>query len=72
MQLLNLKPLAFIGVLSYSLYLIHQVALFALTAVVPAPVPRTLLALLIALVLAWLMRELVEKPCARLRKHFNA
>jgi len=72
MRLLNLKPLAFVGVLSYSLYLIHQVALFALTSVIAAPVPRALLALLIALALAWLMREVVEKPCARLRKHFNA
>jgi len=72
MRLLNLKPFAFIGMLSYSLYLIHQVALFALTTVVVEPVPRALLALLLALGLAWLMREVVEKPCARLRKHFNA
>ena len=72
MRLLNLKPLAFVGVLSYSLYLTHQIALFALAAAVPAPAPRALLALVLAFVAAVLMRELLDKPCARLRKHFNA
>jgi len=72
MRPLNLKPLAFVGVLSYSLYLTHQVALYAMVTLVPAPIPRALLALVLAFAAALLIRELLDKPCARLRRHFNA
>lgn len=69
-RILNLRPVAFAGVLSYSLYLVHHVVLdafFAHDAFGPAAV-RALLALLASFALAWGIYELLEKPCARLRK----
>jgi peptidoglycan/LPS O-acetylase OafA/YrhL len=68
-RFLNLKPVAFIGVLSYSLYLIHQVLLAAIETLLPAlpGIVRAVLTLAAALALAWLMHRFVERPCARLR-----
>jgi peptidoglycan/LPS O-acetylase OafA/YrhL len=71
---LNFRPIAFAGVLSYSLYLIHLVVLGGLAqnlgSGLPAPV-EAVIALTITLVLAWLMFEVVEKPCARLRRRLR-
>ena len=68
-RFLNLKPVAFIGVLSYSLYLIHQVLLHAVEALLPQQhaMFRALLALFISVCVAWLIHLFIEKPCARLR-----
>jgi peptidoglycan/LPS O-acetylase OafA/YrhL len=73
-KVLNYRPVAFVGVLSYSLYLIHQVVLFALT---PLLEPRlgallnALVGLAVSLGLAWLVHLCVELPFARLRKRFS-
>jgi peptidoglycan/LPS O-acetylase OafA/YrhL len=68
-RFLNFKPVAFIGVLSYSLYLIHQVLLYAVEALLPQwhPLFRASVALAAALCLAWMLYAFIEKPCARLR-----
>jgi len=74
-RVLNLRPLAFVGVLSYSLYLIHQVVLYAVASHaggrlgVPA---IALVSLAITLALAWGVYEAIEKPCARLRRRLVA
>ena len=74
MKALNYRPIAFVGVLSYSLYLIHQVVLFALA---PFLEPRfgavfaAAVGLTISLLLAWLVHLCVERPFARMRKRFS-
>jgi peptidoglycan/LPS O-acetylase OafA/YrhL len=67
---LNAKPVAFVGVLSYSLYLIHQVTLFAFGYSFPSlhAVPRGIVALATSFVLAVAIYYFVEQPCARVRK----
>jgi peptidoglycan/LPS O-acetylase OafA/YrhL len=75
MQVLNLRPIAFVGVLSYSLYLIHQVMFFALSdRLAPSigVVACAVITLVLSLALAWLVQITIEKPCARLRRRFSA
>jgi peptidoglycan/LPS O-acetylase OafA/YrhL len=69
-RLLNAGPVAFVGVLSYTLYLVHQVALFGVAFELPAldPVRRSILALLLSFFVALAIHRFVEKPCARIRK----
>jgi peptidoglycan/LPS O-acetylase OafA/YrhL len=70
---LNTRPMAFLGVLSYSLYLIHQVVLAILEHGMPAlPLfPRAIVAFAVTLGLSFSVYHLVEKPCARLRKRLS-
>lgn len=73
MRVLNYRPIAFIGVLSYSLYLIHQVVLFALGPLTDPKIGQvgtSLLGLAVSLVLAWGVHVWIEQPFARLRKRF--
>jgi peptidoglycan/LPS O-acetylase OafA/YrhL len=72
-RLLNWPPLAFVGVLSYSLYLMHHAIIFAVGRVYPSldKAERGGLALAICVVLAWLMYVFVERPCARLRRRLT-
>jgi peptidoglycan/LPS O-acetylase OafA/YrhL len=69
-RVLNLPFLRHLGVLSYSLYLIHHVALYFFEAQLPHlnAVPRALLALAVSLALAEAIQRFIERPCARLRR----
>jgi peptidoglycan/LPS O-acetylase OafA/YrhL len=69
-RLLNARPVAFIGVLSYSLYLIHQVVLYSLDYMYPwvPSLQRGLMGLVIAFAAAVVIHYAIEKPCARVRK----
>jgi peptidoglycan/LPS O-acetylase OafA/YrhL len=69
-RLLNLRLVKRIGVLSYSLYLLHQVVLFAVEKqfVTWHPLGRGILALAVALVLSEAIQRFVEEPCARIRR----
>ena len=69
-RVLNARPVAFVGVLSYTLYLVHQVVLFALFYWLPSTrdTPRAILAFAIAFAIAVIVHRLVEVPCARIRK----
>ena len=63
-RMLAMKPFVFVGLISYSLYLVHQPILaFARVAWLQDP-PATVLAacLLASLVLAWLCWRFVEQP----------
>ncbi|MGO9838165.1 MAG: acyltransferase family protein [Polyangiaceae bacterium] len=72
-RILNWQPIRFVGTLSYSLYLVHQVVLAAvqrhahLGVIAQAPT-----ALLISFAVSWAMYIIVEKPCARLRRRLSA
>lgn len=71
-RILNLRPVAFIGTLSYSLYLLHPTVLFAADQWLGWPaVPGGALALGISLALALAIHYLIEKPCARLRRRLS-
>jgi peptidoglycan/LPS O-acetylase OafA/YrhL len=70
---LNYKPMRFVGTLSYSLYLIHQVALAAVDQHLRlGRVAGAFVALLVSLALAFAMYRVVEKPCAKLRRRLSA
>ena len=73
MRLLNQRHIAFVGVLSYSLYLVHHVVIYTVHARLPAvhPVAQGALALVVSLAYALLSYRYVEKPFARLRKRFR-
>jgi peptidoglycan/LPS O-acetylase OafA/YrhL len=72
-RLLNSRPVAFLGVLSYSLYLLHYGVILevrhSLTSAAPAA--QAIIALVISVTLAWLIHLIVEQPCARLRKRLT-
>ena len=69
---MNWRPIAFLGVLSYTLYLVHVVLVaLAFAWKVPHAWLRALVALSLSLMVAWVMYEVVEKPCARLRKRLT-
>jgi peptidoglycan/LPS O-acetylase OafA/YrhL len=68
-RLLNWRPMRFVGTISYSLYLVHQVVLKAVQQ--HSSLDRAAsggVALLVSLAIAWAMQVAVEKPCANLRK----
>jgi peptidoglycan/LPS O-acetylase OafA/YrhL len=69
-RFLNAGPVAYVGVLSYTLYLVHQVALYCVAFQLPAldPVSRSILAMLVSFIVALAIHGLVEKPCARIRR----
>jgi peptidoglycan/LPS O-acetylase OafA/YrhL len=74
MRPLNFRPIAFLGVLSYSFYLVHQVVLAAVKHELAGlgAGTRALCALAISLAVAWILYVAVDKPCARLRRRLQA
>jgi peptidoglycan/LPS O-acetylase OafA/YrhL len=67
--LLSWEPLKQIGVLSYSLYLIHYTILGTTWKLAPGhPILSGVLAFVVSVALAMLMNRAIEKPCARLRR----
>jgi peptidoglycan/LPS O-acetylase OafA/YrhL len=70
-RVLNYRAVAFIGVLSYSLYLVHGVVLEVVRRLWKPVHGLTTLAFAVSLLLAWTMYRLVETPCARLRKRLT-
>jgi peptidoglycan/LPS O-acetylase OafA/YrhL len=72
-RLLNTRPVAFIGILSYSLYLVHYAVIFAVArcfSTLPA-IGQDILSFLIALGIAWTIYFCIEKPCAVLRRRLS-
>jgi peptidoglycan/LPS O-acetylase OafA/YrhL len=69
---LNGKIIRFVGVLSYSLYLVHHVIIDAiLHHVALHPALRGVIALAASLALAYAIYVVIEKPCAKLRKRLS-
>jgi peptidoglycan/LPS O-acetylase OafA/YrhL len=69
-RVLNARAVAFVGVLSFTLYLSHEIALIALHTWLPAlrPYQISLLAFALAFAFSVVIHQLVEKPSAGLRK----
>lgn len=75
MRLLNVRPLAKLGALSYSLYLMHQVVLEIVVrnvSVLTDPLARGLFALGVSIALSLVIYRFIEQPCARLRRTLSA
>jgi peptidoglycan/LPS O-acetylase OafA/YrhL len=72
-RVLNHRVVRFIGVLSYSLYLVHVVVLMAVqeTIKLPHASQRGAIALGASMLIAWTIYRVVEKPCAHLRKRLT-
>jgi len=72
-RFLNWRPVVFIGTLSYSLYLVHDVLLRTVARLWPQSHAwqRAVISLAASVVAAWAIYVLVEKPCARLRKRLT-
>lgn len=71
--ILNLNWVRFIGLLSYSLYLVHYTVIFGVQLYLPQ-LPKVLqggIALLISLGLAYMIYELIEFPIGQLRKKLS-
>jgi peptidoglycan/LPS O-acetylase OafA/YrhL len=69
---LNSRPLRFIGVLSYTLYLVHFPILKMVEGWSNNRVVVGFVAMSISLVLAYIVHVLVEKPLARFRRRFGS
>jgi peptidoglycan/LPS O-acetylase OafA/YrhL len=70
---LSWRPLQHVGVLSYSLYLLHHVVIEAVGKAAPlGRAGQTALSLLLCLALAEVIWRLVERPCARLRARLSS
>jgi len=72
---LNLRPVAFLGTLSYSIYLIHQTVIGVMGKTLSGSTANGaagLFNIAICIGIAWLIYEAVEKPCARLRRRLHA
>jgi peptidoglycan/LPS O-acetylase OafA/YrhL len=72
-RLLNRPAVAFVGVMSYSLYLVHHVVLGVASRLLAAPPAlQGAAALLVSFALSYAIYRVVEVPCARLRKRLGA
>ncbi|MGL5062970.1 MAG: acyltransferase family protein [Microcoleus sp.] len=74
MQVLNLNWMRFIGLLSYSLYLVHDTVLQVIYFYLPKMhiALQGLLGISISFILSYAIYVYVEKPCAKMRKQFSA
>jgi peptidoglycan/LPS O-acetylase OafA/YrhL len=71
-KLLNLRWVTFVGVLSYSIYLMHQSIIVGIQRWIDIPwVLQGIIALAIVVLAATAIHYLVEKPCARLRRRLS-
>jgi peptidoglycan/LPS O-acetylase OafA/YrhL len=71
-RVLNHRLVAHIGVLSFSIYLLHRLVLAIIEAFIPIAPVIDLLSLIIVIAGAQIMYVVVEKPLGRLRKSLEA
>ncbi len=70
-RILNARWLAALGTISYALYLLHATVLIEINQVIPSRLLAGILSLLVAILLAYLVHILVEKPTDAMRKKFR-
>ncbi len=71
-SLLNIPIVAHVGVLSYSLYLIHRLCLGLCNQYIQPTMLANVIALLLSLMLAQSMWLLIERPAAKLRRKLES
>lgn len=70
-RVLNHRIVVHIGVLSYSLYLVHRLIIALLSKAVSSPWLSDLLALLVSLAVAQAIYMFVERPLTKVRRYFE-
>jgi peptidoglycan/LPS O-acetylase OafA/YrhL len=73
-QLLNVAPVRFIGVVSYSIYLVHPSVLYGVTSWTHGflhPVAQGAVGLALTIAIAYGISVAVERPAARLRRRLS-
>jgi peptidoglycan/LPS O-acetylase OafA/YrhL len=70
-RLLNTLALRFLGLLSYSLYLIHGVVIVQMENVIGNALLRGVVSFAISLSLALVVRALIERPLEKLRSRLR-
>jgi peptidoglycan/LPS O-acetylase OafA/YrhL/glycosyltransferase involved in cell wall biosynthesis len=71
-RILNIRPVMYIGVLSYAFYLVHPTVLYGIFEWVALPgVVQAALGLTLTLGISMAIYYVVEKPCARLRRRLS-
>lgn len=71
-RILNLAPIRYLGVLSYSLYLMHVSTLWMLEFWVPWPTwLRGIVAFAVLVGIAALINHYLERPCTRMRRRLS-
>ena len=73
-QILNWNWMRFMGLLSYSLYLVHHTVLKAIYLYLPqiSLALQGAMSMLISFILAYAMYRYIELPCGKLRKQFSS
>ncbi len=73
-QILNWNWMRFIGLLSYSLYLVHHIVIQAVDLYLPqiSVALQGAMSMLISLILAYAMYRYIELPCGKLRKQLSS
>jgi peptidoglycan/LPS O-acetylase OafA/YrhL len=73
-EILNVAPVRFIGVISYSIYLVHPSVLYGVSQWTGAFLPsvaQDAVALALTIAIAWGISVAIERPAARLRKRLS-
>lgn len=71
-RILNWKPIAFLGVLSYTMYLVHVLFLRSVENLFSLPhVAEVVIAGVATFLFAWGVNKVVERPIAKLRKKLS-
>jgi peptidoglycan/LPS O-acetylase OafA/YrhL len=73
-RLLNNRVASLLGLLSYSLYLLHFAVITATARMLPqvSPWVIAILALGVSVILAAIIRVVIEEPCARIRRRLSS
>ena len=73
-KILNWNWMRFIGLLSYSLYLVHHIVIQAVDLYLPqiSVALQGAMSMLISLILAYAMYRYIELPCGKLRKQLSS
>ena len=71
-RLLNLKWIKFLGLISYSLYLVHDIVLVALKATHVPTVIQIVLGFGLSIIIATTIYYFIDKPCAALKKAWTS
>lgn len=72
-RVLNHRSIAFVGVLSYSLYLVHFVVIYAVQKQLPSVGVPTVAAVagIVSLVLAYGFHRFIEQPATKMRRRYT-